>query len=567
MTKIWELKNTDNIEDIVWWGWGSELRYALWEDITAWKACSLSYWTINQSVKDTFIPTWTTTNNIVSQKIFLEKNTTWNSVVKIYVWKTWEPQDNFIISIQWDIDWLPDWKDIFFTDAQASDIGSSTRFLYDMHLSQLELWKYYHIVFYRKWDYDNDNYYWVWGSATTTDLAPMLKYDWVSYSILQNNIYFPSNLTRSILTKWWINFIWILQNDWVAWEIWKINTSYDNHQTWLTPWAYYWYDEANWDIIAWILFRAISKNELSYNLINVDYFWNWKDWDLLILDWEIVQIDSSKQYRNIDINSWWQLEIIWDETVILYCLWECIIDWDIICNNKWSGYVKNRFWLIVNTWSWWSWWGWWSWWDSEWWTWWTWWSWWGWYWAGGWWGWWYYSSWWTWWDWWTPWWIGWADWDPWNPWWISAWGWGWTTSGWSWWNAYSYSWWTADDDSSWWGWGWWGWILWNTPMLWLYIYSLSWNWIIKCNWGNWGNWGNWWWSTYDWWGWGWGWGWGWVLWIYWTNNFNWTYEVSWWSWWSWWGWWSWWRNNWVSWNDWTNWTSWEVKEYILYDLI
>lgn len=295
-----------------------------------------------------------------------------------------------------------------------------------------------------------------------------------------------------------------------------------------------WY--LNGKLVAWDWIELEEQNDWWDETLKITWlypiFWDWSDWDLVIVNWETVNLDLNTiyQYNSINIQTWWVLSTTDIEWIMkIKCKWTCNIDWIINLNWKivWDTEdISNIIYSAdVLAWSDWVWWVGWKGWDdvSDWWVGWTttvkrwgWWGWWGWD-----------SS--------SDDWTAWENWEDWGLWWVWTW---------------SYPWWNGWD-----GWEWWkGWA-----SLMLYVKFITWAWNINSNWSDWIAWENWSYMANRWWGW-WGgawaaaWWWA-ILIIFFNNSFSWVIsQISWsdWVWWTWWweylwdNWWSavWWATSW-----------------------
>jgi len=564
---IWDWSKLTNIYAEVN---SASLNIMLWEDWTAW----LAYSKVNyeQLTWTTANDLWTTSQPYVAQSFYWQTDIT---SISLMVATVSSPSDDILIEIQWDNSWVPDWTAIWTSDvvnySALTSTLTETAFTFATPVTVTE-WTLYHIVVKRSWANDDVNYYSVWSAWADTQIWTMSTSDGSTWTNQTDDLYFK--LTWYYLaTKGWMNFIWILQVDKTTWGIWKFNTQYDNHQSWLTAWNYYWYNQTTWAIESWNMFYAISDTELDltqkYNLRNL-YIW----------ENTTFNINEKLEFNNLTIVNWVTVTFTWwtDYNDSLFAqikvYWTFDLKWTI--DISWAYYSTSWVWAGWNGWNWWIGWNWW--WAG--WAWWTWSQ----LWFGWWWG------WWNWWDFqWQVWWAGWAGWYPWwvwgihsSTWWTSSWWWwgNWLSwswwIGWNWWDAYSNIWnnWLNWSKNNWWGW-WWGWAGWAAWKHWwnIKIYAtnitdlniLS-NWWNGWNW--WAGWAGWYWYNWSWW-WGWaGWaGWGWAGWnveVYyvnsvWADNI----QVNWWTWWTIWGWngWNWWTIWWWGWAGWTwanAWWTWQT---------
>lgn len=578
-------------------------KYMLWSAWVVWKFFSLEKY--EQLDYSSEVSLWTTTQPQVAQSFFWQPSYTWNTL-PLMVRTEWSPDDWVYIEIQTDNAWSPSWTVV--TNWTSNTVLYSSiawtlweiDFVFDDWLVPIEDWVLYHIVGKRTGANSDVNYYVLWSAWSDVQIWTLSTYNWSAWASQTDDLYFK--LSWYHLAKiWWSNCIWVCQSALAIWQNAVFNKEYDNNQTWLVKWTYYWYNTSTWNLEAWTDIKAISENEITFDISNIprlapyisiwEIFWDWSDWDLYIANWQTVNLDTWVDYKfnSITIEAWWVLSSTstsWEMT--LRVMWSVVNDW--LINLAWildsasaetyssKPYLSSvaRWW----SWAWWAGWKWWEWWNGDWgwWTWWAWsalWYWWGW----GWWEWsdntsWTASGWWrNGWAGWTPGWLGWAWWYytwAWTAWWTSAWwGWGWwylNQYWWDWWDAYSSIWnnWWTYSSYGWWGWGWAGWEPWKSWItLFMYVYwTFTWSWSIDCSWEDWTAWGNWW---NGWWTSSWGWGWGWGWWGWWAGWFwllinqlvapSITPTMTWWAWWVWWtrG------SNWSSWSknaDWVAWTSW-----------
>ena len=372
----------------------------------------------------------------------------------------------------------------------------------------------------KAWDYEDTT--WSWGAYLLSTDAQI-----TSYSTWQKFV-FQANHTNAWTNTLNVNSNWaksLKDNNWNDLRI--------------TSWLIYEFTY-NWtNLIASAIFGAPS------------IYWDWSDWDLVILNWETVNLVLNREYNynSIDIQAWWTLTTTWEWWIVkIKCLGTCTIDWEI--DLTWTAWGNNSLFLPDSNYIIWYWDGW----DG---------------WDG-----WFWDSWgtpWAWWT-WTLWYGGWGwgwepeapvndnSWLPWQDWWwdatsFSNWGLGWlwdNSDAWSAWGT-SYSWDWSDNSSlqgGAWGWAWgarWGWLV-------LFASTITWSWDILLTWWVWGDWWDqtWWWiPNAPAWGWGWGWGWGWAaIIINGTDTYSWTINVNWWAWWTWWA-------NSVAWT-WVSWTAWTI---------
>lgn len=561
----------------------TSLNKMLW---TAWeigKAYSLVDY--NQTIWGTSNDFWSTAQPEVAQSFFAQDVDISEIILKIKTISS--PSDNVFVEIQTDNAGVPSgtvvangtsnnvpytsltgtFAEVTFSFASVPDLTAETK---------------YHIVVKRTGSTDAVNYYAVESAWSDVQIGTMSKNTW-SWSNATDDLYFKLPTAYKLAKLWWSNLLWICQATWSIGEIVKFNKDYDNHQSWLITWNWYWYDIYSGVLSAGWNFKAISETEIVFGVFYEDndwnsIFWDWSDWDLVITSWNTVNLNLWQvyNYNSIDVQSGGTLSTTWsDGTMILKCKTTFNIDWNIDLKWKWNdGAISVVEWWISATpwsgWTAWDWWAGWTYWVAIGWSWWTWWSWYG----GGWgWGWWNNvedRGGWDGWDWGYPWGLWWLKWQPWNPWGTSAgWGgWWYTTRWWDWWDAYWQNWDTATDTTFWGGWGWAGWELWSSWWnIIIYVKELSWSWSIDCSWWTgWDGWNGW--LGWRWWGgWGWGWAWwgGWCIWII-KQSESWsiTKNVSWWSGWT--GWSAWGSNTsvdpWNPWTDWTSWTDWQVSENI-----
>ena len=557
----WDITGTNFI-----WNWSqltwlsaevssSSLQKMLWKDWwIVWRAYSqvnyeqLTWWTDNNF--------WNTTDQEVAQSFY------WQDLINeatFNIKKVWNDRNDIYAEIQWDNAWIPDWIAQATSDTilKANLTTSYTEQTFTNFNFTPEPWVLYHIVL--KWTWTDINDYFQaeswWSDLQIWTMSKNTSWTWANAT---DDLYFKLPADYQLAILWGNNFIWICQANWNIWEIKKFNTWYDNNQSWLTAWNYYWFNSSTWIIGSWTIFRAISDTELNIEIINQQIFWDWSDWDLIVDNNYDLALNSLKQFNNITINSWKKIYSSQKWVAMIKCRWTLILNWDINLIWNWEENLDNVYGKSVYGqlyyWTWWAWWNWWS--DgagSDYWAWWAWWTtdnvfWW-------WWGWWSANeskNWWTWWTWWTPWWNWWAWWNyaSWQSWWISSWWWGWWwfhSPWWNWWNAYWSPWWDWGWQyaNSWWGWWWWWWK-WGWLLLFAKNIIFNW-WNIKCDWWAWWNGWNWYGRWGWWWGWWW-WGWWFVMCLY--SNISWTIDVSsnWWAWWNgwtsgssgaWWAWWNW----------------------------
>ena len=540
---IWDWSKLTNIYAEVN---SASLNIMLWEDWTAW----LAYSKVNyeQLTWTTANDLWTTSQPYVAQSFYWQTDIT---SISLMVATVSSPSDDILIEIQWDNSWVPDWTAIWTSDvvnySALTSTLTETAFTFSTPVTVTE-WTLYHIVVKRSGANDDVNYYSVWSAWADTQIWTMSTSDGSTWTNQTDDLFFKITWYY-LATKGWMNFIWILQVDKTTWEIWKFNTQYDNHQSWLTVWNYYWYNQTTWAIQWWMFFYAISNTELDLTrgrnwmnmLITKDTTFNINEKlefnNLTIAEWVTVNFTGWEDYNDslfAQIKVYWTFDLKWtiDLTWVYYST-----SWVWAWGNSWWIWSSDWYWAWGNGWKWWynNWWAGWAGWD--WWTpWWT-----GWAWAAQ------YSQW-VGWDWWTSAGWGWGGWDN-----VNSWGWAggdWADAYWQNWQNWQ-NWWSS---SAGWGWGWWaGWIpwrhWWNIKIYVVNITDLN----ILANWEKWQNWwagwAGWYWEYWSWSKWqaGWGWG-GWAGWnveVYyvnsvWTDNI----QVNWWTGWTW-------TNAWWDWQAWT----------------
>jgi len=339
------------------------------------------------------------------------------------------------------------------------------------------------------------------------------KIDFHTTEQLERTSLFKPTLVKTV-AGWSTEYIWFAKDNYVDWDVVLLMTV----------------EEYYADLFTWV---------------NADKALLTTEWDLVITNWQTVNIDISVQhlFDSIDIQSGWILNPTWTwDLAWIYCIGDCTINWEIdfssFQTNKAS--LNSDFnwytWTTRYSWSWWNGWNWWNVTSYEW----VWGSWANWYWWG--WGW----AWFNnqqaehWWNWWYPWWT--------VSWWISC--------GWSVYSSYKgYGWLAYWNDwyGTYWGWGWAWWELWSTWInLLLFVnWDTLWSWTIKTNWTNWWTW----WDSsqsasigWGWWGW-WGWIWGDIML---TSSTAWYSYVS--GWWTGWSWWASSANVWTAGWSWSNWS-------------
>lgn len=561
---VWDIRTTGDLyATVLYWDWSNltwlqaevtspSLNIMMWANwVTPW----IAYSRVNYEQL-----VWTTANNIWSvAQPQIAQSFYWQvaiSTISLMVATISSPSDNLFIEIQWNNAWIPDWVAIWTSNlinyTALSWVLTEKDFTFASPVTVTE-WVIYHIVLKRSWATDAVNYYSVWSAWSSVQIGTMSKNTW-SWANASDDIYFKLPLYK-LATIWGTNFIWILQTAKNIWEIWKFNTYYDNNQTWLIEWSYYWFNATTWIIQLWGSFKAISTTELYYDIsyepvLNIAVLWDWSDWNVVIPSWTTT-LTRDMYYNNLTVQTGWVLNPNW---YLIFVRWALKTEWTWKIARNWNAGTNwwlptwGAWWGALNQWSiWWEVqaWAWWAWsnssnWESgsawmsaspwyttiggaTWWVWWTAWS----------------YVWWNWWIWWIS-----TQWEFYNKYFIPRMVSFFTTVLWykwpassGWWGGWCYFSWT------WWG-GWGGW--WNWWCIIISVYSTIWTINIESKWWNWGNW-------YPWnnrWGGGWGgWNWGVVLFFYtaskWTPTISATLTL--WNWWTW-------ALHW--WTAWWNWNSW-----------
>ncbi len=349
---LWNIKAYEFIWDwskLTWlttWVSSASLNLMLWEDWTAWLAYS--------KVKYEQL-TWTTANDLwTTSQPYLAQSFYWQtdiSSISLMVATVSSPSDDILIEIQWDNAWVPDWTAIATSNSvNYSTLTSTlteTAFTFSTPVTVTE-WTIYHIVVKRSWANDDVNYYSVWSAWADVQIWTMSTSDGSTWTNQTDDLYFKL-AWYYLATKGWTNFIWILQVDKLTWEVWKFNTQYDNHQSWLTTWNYYWYNQTTWAIQWWMFFYAISDTELDLTPKYIQIKNTQNDfiagedisvWNALYIwtDWKVYLTDSADSTK---INFIWfanNTALLW-ENISVNTTW---IDWNQSWLTIWDDYFLDK---------------------------------------------------------------------------------------------------------------------------------------------------------------------------------------------------------------------------------
>lgn len=323
---LWDINTTWDVHaSFLYWD-GSNITWIVAEvDSTSNNYMLWSSWVIGKaySLVDYQNTTWGTTNNVwstaqpmVSQSFFAQAINFASVILKVK--KVSSPSDNIFVEIQTDNAWVP--SGTVVTNGTSNNISYANLTTYFAEktftfasVPTLTQETKYHFVLKRTWSTDAVNFYAVESAWSDVQIGTMSKNTW-SWANATVDLYFKITGYK-LATLWWDNFVGICQLSWSAWEIVKFNKEFDNNQTWLTPWEYYWYDTSTWNIILWWNLKAISETEIvfdiSYKKENIIVKLSWEainKWDavrmwtdLLYLDYEHTKGTSGYNYNNSKI--------------------------------------------------------------------------------------------------------------------------------------------------------------------------------------------------------------------------------------------------------------------------
>lgn len=295
----WDL----TVDNIIWnWSWltwinaevsSPTLQYMLW---AAWEISKgYSLWDYEQLDSDTEVNIWTTGQSSVAQSFYWQATYTWSSL-PLMVRKEWSPDDWIFIEIQTDNAWVPSWTAVtnWISDTidytNISETLTEENFTFPLEVS-LTVWELYHIVVKRSNSNSDVNHYVVWSAWSDEQIWTLSTNDWASWTNQTNDLYFKLPWYK-LLTLWWENVLWVLQADWVIWTQWKVNTWYDNNQSWLTVWNFYSVNKITWAIESWTDYKAISETELNLRESNRQSTKSEIITSEDILSWEAIVYDS-----------------------------------------------------------------------------------------------------------------------------------------------------------------------------------------------------------------------------------------------------------------------------------
>lgn len=295
ITNIWTAE--DAILDITIPRWDKWEKGDKWDqgekwdigDVTALDSTSLKYmlgWvgTIGKaySLKDykqaavwTSNVFWSIAQPRVAQSFFAQPIDI--ATLKLRVKTVSSPSDDVFLEIQTDNAWVPsgtvvaNWTSNVINFSALTWTFAEVSFIFPS-VPALTTETLYHIVIKRSWATNAVNHYAIESAWSDVQIGTM-SIDTGTWANTTDDLYFILPDGYKLMTLWGSNFVWILQETWVAWEIKKANTNYDKNQTWLTPEEFYGYDETTWDIILWGDFKALSETEIAYSIFSKKNSW------------------------------------------------------------------------------------------------------------------------------------------------------------------------------------------------------------------------------------------------------------------------------------------------------
>lgn len=246
----------------------TSLNLMLWSTWTVWKAYSL--WNYEQLSVWTSNDFWSTAQPRMAQSFYAQSVDI--TTIKLMIKTVSSPSDNVLIEIQTDNAGVPSWTvvtnwtsdNINYTVLSWTFTEETFNFASVPVLTEGDL---YHIVVKRSGWTDAVNYYAVESAWSDVQIWTASVDTW-SWANATDDLYFKIT-SYQLATLGWTNFVWICQLAWTSGEIVKFNKNYDNNQTSLTAWSYYWYNATTWSIEAWWnIFKAISSSEVAFELRN-----------------------------------------------------------------------------------------------------------------------------------------------------------------------------------------------------------------------------------------------------------------------------------------------------------